>query len=291
MRAVSKGLERQTLGAKKGANEQFASPLPFDRPSAKEFAVARSNFLDKLFASWTGPPLRTAFDAGTGVGFFAGHLAESHGLQVTASDVRLSNIEEARRRHPRVNFFVGDVEDAALNSLGQFDVVTALGLLYHLENPFRAIRNLAAMSRHVLVVESLIAPGSGAKAWILDEFNGEDQAPNHVAWHLTERGIAKLLYRAGMPHVFLARFHPRHVQFGGSIFRRRTRSFLIGCRVPLDPGLYERAPEAFLRLDRAYYHRWPLRVLMRPLLDWRRRQSTPNVSVDWKKRGESTENQ
>ena len=255
-------------------------PLPFDVPSAQNFAEARADFLDRVLAFWPGPALATAFDAGTGVGFFAGHLARRHGLQVMASDARASNVEEARRRHPNVGFFAGDVEDPALVKRGEFDVVAALGLLYHLENPFRAVRNLAAITRHLLIIESLLAPARTAQAWFLDEFAGKDQAPNYVAWHLTEAAIVKLLYRAGIPHVYRARFRPSHVQFRGTFFRRRTRGFVLGSRVQLDPARFERLAERFYRLDRSYYLRWPARLVLQPLLEWRYRRFAGAVNGD-----------
>lgn len=247
-------------------------PLPFDLPSAQEFAESRAAFLDRFLALWPGPALATAFDAGTGVGFFAGHLARHHGFRVTAFDARASNVEEARRRHPDVEFIVSDVEDPALVNRGEFDMVTALGLLYHLENPFRAVRNLAAITRHILIIESLFPPARSAQAWFLDEFTGEDQAPNYVAWHLTEAAIVKLLYSAGIPHVYRARFRPSHVQFRGSFLRRRTRGFVFGSRVHLDPARFERLAEPFRPLDRSYYLRWPGRLLLQPLLEWRYRR-------------------
>ena len=255
-------------------------PLPFDQPAAVELSVARAKVLDHFFTSWTGPALHTAFDAGTGVGYFAGHLADRHGLRVTALDARAPNVAEAHRRHPGVEFLVGDIEDPALPSLGTFDLVTALGLLYHLENPFRAVRNLVAMSGQVVAIESIIAPGRRARAWILDEFVGEDQASSYVAWHLTERCIVKLLYRAGMPNVYRARFRAPHVQFRGNLFRRPARTFVIGSRVPLAQAQFERVPESFNHLDRAYYLRLAGRTVLWPLLEWRRRNKSAAVAAE-----------
>src|SRR5271163_3895017 len=196
----------ESLTDAKDAPTQAEPTLPFDQPTAVEISDARAMVLDHFFASWNGPALHTAFDAGTGVGFFAAYLADRHGLRVTALDARAPNVAEARRRYPGVEFLVGDIEDPTLPGLGMFDMVTALGLLYHLENPFRAVRNLVAMARQAVVIESIIAPGRRARAWILDEFAGEDQASNYVAWHLTEACLVKLLYRAGMPNVYRVRF-------------------------------------------------------------------------------------
>jgi len=285
MKALETSLARDAWPEVRSVRMATNCPLPFDLPGAQEFAEARAAFLDRFFAFWAGPALATAFDAGTGVGFFAGHLARRHGFRVAASDARASNVEEARRRHPEVEFFVADVEDPRLVNKGEFDVVTALGLLYHLENPFRAIRNLAAITRHILIIESLIPPARSARAWFLDEFAGNDQGPNYVAWHLTEAAIVKLLYRAGIPYVYRARFRPSHVQFRGTFFRRRTRGFVLGSRVELDPAKFELFAEPFYRLDRSYYLRWPARVLLRALLGWRYRRAARAANTDLSGKG------
>jgi hypothetical protein len=38
------------------------------------------------------------------------------------------------------------VEDLSLRDIGTVDLVLSVGLLYHLENPFRAIRNFHALT-------------------------------------------------------------------------------------------------------------------------------------------------
>jgi SAM-dependent methyltransferase len=252
------------------SDENSRPQLPFDCPSAVQFASARAQFLDRFLSSWPGQPFKTALDAGTGVGYFAGHLSHNCKFQVLGLDARPSNIEEAQRRNPKVEFRVGDVESEDFAKYGEFDLVVALGLIYHLENPFRAIRNLVAASRDAVVVESLIAPGRTSKGWLLDEFPGDDQALAYVAWHLTEAAIAKLLYRSGIPHVYRAGFKPDHPEFRGGFFRRPTRAFVIGTRTPLASADYQRISESFMLLDRAYHFRWPLRDLLGLALKWKR---------------------
>ena len=247
-----------------------AKAFQFDTQFARTFAETRAIYLDRLINNWRGPGLSSALDVGTGAGYFASHLSEQHGLQVTALDVRISNIEEAQRRHPNLRFVEADVEDRAIVDLGKFDLITAMGLFYHLENPFRAARNLADMTNSLLVVESIIAPGRGSRAWILDEYPGEDQARFYVAWHLTEAGLAKLLYRAGMPYVYRARFSPANLQFRGGILRRRTRTILIGSRIQLPTPEFQMISESHYHLDRAYYCRPIVREVFRHLLEMRR---------------------
>ena len=253
--------------------EPSTTQLPFDTPSALQFASARAKFLERFLLSWPGQPFKTVLDSGTGVGYFAGHLARTYNLQVLGLDARISNIEEARKRNPSVEFGVGDVESSEFGNGRKFDLVLALGLIYHLENPFRAIRNLVDAARDAIVIESLVAPGRKARGWLIDEFPGHDQALAYVAWHLTESGIVKLLYRSGIPNVYRPRFKPLHREFRGSLLKRPTRAFVIGSQIPLESSDYEHIPEPVALLDRAYYFRWPVRDLMRWMLTLKRRMS------------------
>jgi len=44
--------------------------------------------------------------------------------------------------------------DGDLDALGQWDVVLYLGVLYHMEDPMRALRRLRAVTRELAVVET-----------------------------------------------------------------------------------------------------------------------------------------
>jgi len=108
--------------------------------------------------------LSTALDAGCGLGFFSQILQEC-GLNVSAFDGRESNVVEGRSRFPQVHFEIGDVQDSGILRLGKFDLVLCFGLLYHLESPLLAIRNLRSLSRHTLLLESMCLPD--ANPWML----------------------------------------------------------------------------------------------------------------------------
>ena len=53
-----------------------------------------------------------------------------------------------------VEDIVGDFMELDLATLGQWDVVLYLGVLYHMEDPMRALRRLAAVTRELAVVET-----------------------------------------------------------------------------------------------------------------------------------------
>lgn len=244
--------------------------LPFDKPAARELVQARIAFLDKLLMKWRGPQLSTGLDAGAGVGYFASHLANRHKLRVTALDIRSSNVEEARRRHREPQFLVADVEDASTLSLGVFDLVVACGLIYHLENPARAVRHLAQMTQHLLVVESMIAPGKSPQVQMLDEFPGADQGVRYFAFYPTETGLVKLLYRAGMQYVYAVRRPIDNPDFRGTLFKRRIRTLLVATRNTFKLPELLLVHEPRYTLDRAYLFRSPFRRLLRSVLEYRR---------------------
>src|SRR5215831_10071377 len=113
--------------------------------------------------------LRRAVDIGCGLGKLSALLAEL-GLEVTAVDARATNVEEGARRHPALRFLCADAEDPALARLGRFDLVACFGLLYHLENPFRAIRNLRALTGRLLLIETACLPGAAPTLELRDEY-------------------------------------------------------------------------------------------------------------------------
>ena len=101
-------------------------------------------------------------------GYFSALLQALH-LDVLALDGRAENIEEARSRVPGVEFRLADAEDSAVRALGKFDLTLCFGLLYHLENPFAAIRNLFALTRKIALVEGVCLPWDEPTLGVLDE--------------------------------------------------------------------------------------------------------------------------
>ena len=113
-------------------------------------------------------------DVGACNGYFS-FEARKRGAHVVAFDIRhkdnsgfglaqhingLADIE-----HHQINIL-----DVRLNEHGPFDIVLALGLLYHTPDPYRALANCAALSRERLVVE----------AYCIDELLSGGPAPEPV---------------------------------------------------------------------------------------------------------------
>ena len=216
----------------------MAKEFIFDMPHATRFVDARQAFLrEHLPGLQKTLGLATALDAGCGVGYFSKFLAEM-GFQVTAVDGREENIEEARRRHSSVVFQAANVEDPRIQELGSFDFVLCFGLLYHLENPFRAVRNLAAMTCKFLLLESICLPEKSPFLYFRDEPPQEDQALHSVACYPSEGALIKMFYRAEFPFVYRPLTLPDHEDFRATMERKRLRTMLAASRVALQNPLF-----------------------------------------------------
>jgi SAM-dependent methyltransferase len=232
------------------------SLAPFDQKHAKSFNESRRKFLDEFLPSLRERcDLKTALDVGCGFGFFSSYLRRA-GFQVSAFDGREENALEARKRDPEVNFETHDVEDPALPAqLGSHDLVLCFGLLYHLENPFRALRNLAALAEKVLVVETRVAPFRSNLALLYEENYAVDQALGYMAMVPSTNCLVKMMYIAGFPFVYGVNVLPDHEQFRGSPIRKPMRKMFVAARCALQvPNL--RAIREPLETNRYRWHRF-----------------------------------
>lgn len=207
--------------------------LPFDAPYAVQLTRARIEFIKAfLQAIRNQVELQTALDVGCGIGYFSAFLAES-GLQVTGIDGRDENVLEARKRYPRIKFFTVDAESIPLGQFTPADLVLCAGLLYHLENPFRVIRNLQTLTGKLLIIEGMCTPGTRTTMELLDEGTSQDQGLNFVAFYPTESCLVKMLYRSGFPFVYSFDHLPHHPLYCQSLTRKRQRTMMLASRLSL----------------------------------------------------------
>src|SRR5580693_4787838 len=181
--------------------------------------------------------LSTALDAGCGLGFFTQILSESR-LKAAGFDGRQTNVDEARRRYPDLTFDVGDIEDSSIARLGSFDFVLCFGLLYHLENPLRAIRHLRALTGKVLFLESMCLPSDEPFALLREEPPFDDQSLTNLAFYPSEGCIVKMLYGCGFSRVYKVSPLPDHDDFRETKENRRARTVMVAAFGDLNlPGL------------------------------------------------------
>jgi SAM-dependent methyltransferase len=214
-------------------NLNLSTAFNFDRLHATRLVEARQALLREILpASVQEHGLRTALDPGCGVGYFSALLRDM-GFDVSAFDARLQNVEEARRRHPGITFSIANIEDPAPQKLGQFDLVLCFGLLYHLENPMRAFRNLRALTGKLLLVESAAIPEQKPALYLRDDPEIEDQGVHCFAAYPTEGALHKMAYRSGFSYVARFASLPDHGDPRPTVGCRRFRTMLAASMTPL----------------------------------------------------------
>jgi FkbM family methyltransferase len=216
---------------------------PFDQKEYRQLIEARGETIKRVVSKLKPAlELSNAVDAGCGVGFFSQTLAEC-GLNVCGFDGRGENVTEARRRFPYIPFEQADIEERAILELGRFDLVLCFGLLYHLENPMLAIRNLRGLTEKCLLLESMCLPEEKPSMLMRGEPRQEDQSLTDVACYASESGLVKMLYRAGFEKVYRVMPLPDHDDFRETTEHARRRTVLLASSAPIDVGGFRLIPE------------------------------------------------
>lgn len=211
----------------------MSAPRIFDAEHYENLNSSRAAVVSGLLKEIKEPlHLRNAADVGCGVGEFSKLLSDL-GFRVIGVDGREENVAEARLRFRDITFRTRNAEDLSVTEMGTFDLVLCFGLLYHLENPFRAVRNLYDLSDKILLVESMCVPGGQSRMDLLDEGVGEDQGLNYVAFYPSEPCLIKMLYRAGFSFVYRLQRPPADERFIATLRRKRQRTFLVASKVAL----------------------------------------------------------
>ena len=151
-------------------------------------------------------------DIGCGVGHFISFYAD-RGCTVVAVDGRRENIAELQQRYPNVDARVADAQRIDPEAYGSFDVIHCFGLLYHLESPIAALRNIAAMCRRLLILETMVCDSSRPVSVLVDETKTVSQAMDGLGSRPSPSFLALALNRVGFDHVYGAAMPPDHPDF------------------------------------------------------------------------------
>jgi len=154
---------------------------------------------------------RSVLEVGAGVGHLTRFFVERD-CRVVVTEARAENIRELARRHPKVTVRQADVEES-LQHLGRFDVVFCYGVLYHLENPLRALRNMSDVCADLLLIETMVCDATAPALVLDDETTSVNQALNGLAHRPSPSYLALALNRIGFNHVYIASLPPDHEDY------------------------------------------------------------------------------
>jgi SAM-dependent methyltransferase len=221
----------------------LAKEFVFDKEYARRFVEARQAMLQPVLVDLREKlGIRSAADVGCGVGYFSAFLMEL-GFDVVGFDGRPENVSEAKRRFPSIEFSQANVEGMSVPECGSYDLVLCLGLLYHLENPLQALRNLSMIAKKLLLIESCATPDRQTVFYLHEEPFAEDQGLKYLALHPSESSLIKICYKIGFPSVYRFVGVPRHEDFRDQAKRKRQRTMLLASRIPLNVSYLVPVPE------------------------------------------------
>src|ERR1035438_1658090 len=136
---------------------------PIDHPKPT-WSVIRSFLPGDLFG-------RSVLDVGCNAGFYSFEARRLGAARVLGVDSQRREIAQARLAAEILGLDVAfrrcSVYDLSIADPGAFDVVLALGLLYHCRHPLLALERLFEVTRGTLIVESAVVP---------EEWTGPPQA-------------------------------------------------------------------------------------------------------------------
>lgn len=177
-------------------------------------AAARINRVRAGAIASLGLPLdrKRVLDVGSGPGHFTSFYT-SRGCDVVSVEGRSENADEFRLRHPGLRVVVADVQSWDLRELGRFDVIHCLGLLYHLENPLAALRNMFGVCDGILVLETIVMDAPAPYMALADESMAMNQALAGLGCRPTPAFVVMALNRVGFRHVYGLVEPPEHEDF------------------------------------------------------------------------------
>jgi len=168
----------------------------------------RRDLIAGTIADLLGDDLASAevLDIGCNCGFFSLDLAARGAASVHGVDLRAQNIAQARflAEHYGITNVTFEVSDAeAIDPGRRADIVLNLGLLYHVTDPFRLLRETFERCRRVAVIDTVctLEPVAG---FILVGDRDTDrpiEGRSHVELHPTYRGAIEMIHAAGFTEV------------------------------------------------------------------------------------------
>ena len=136
------------------------SQLP---PQVRAIFETRLAMVNRVVKSHFGERLSEiqCIDVGCHEGFYSMAMAALGVPRVVGVDVRDNNLAKARfvaaaKGHSGIEFQAGNCEEISADKLGCFDLSLFLGILYHLENPMRCLRNISALTDELCLIETQV---------------------------------------------------------------------------------------------------------------------------------------
>jgi tRNA (mo5U34)-methyltransferase len=126
-----------------------------------------------------------------------------------------------RALESRVEAVVGDFTTLDVSTLGTFDIVLYLGVLYHMKEPLTCVERVRVVTKQVAVIETVAAqcPGNEGRS-LLELHSGGDLNADFGNWYVpTVEALGSLARASGFTRVEVKR-GPPSLRMRGRVARR-----------------------------------------------------------------------
>jgi SAM-dependent methyltransferase len=154
----------------------------------------------------------SVLEIGAGIGDHS-HYYMDRGCSITITEVRPENLKYLRMRYPRNNVQFLDMEHPHIVDGSPFDIVHCYGVLYHLNDPGKALEFLAQVTRKILLLETCVSFGETEDIHLISEDRADpSQARSGTGCRPTRPWLFKAL-RDLFEYVYVPKTQPNHEEF------------------------------------------------------------------------------
>lgn len=163
-----------------------------------------------ILARFVGPSLLKpkALEIAAHTGLFSFQMANAGFRDILTTDIR----DHPLKQGEYINSYVKapmtfrhvpvSLDDPAYPEIGTYNVVACLGVLYHLRDLLQGLRNLRAVTKDVLLVQSLLYNSTEPLIWLYDEDpNRMVCGVDTIAQHPSRSALICLLRQVGFDNV------------------------------------------------------------------------------------------
>jgi tRNA (mo5U34)-methyltransferase len=148
---------------------------------------------------------KSVLDVGCNAGFYAIEVKRRHAARVVGIDAERFHIRQAnfvrRVLDLDIEFRRMSVYDLDPRVIGRFDMVLALGLIYHCKHPALALERLARVTNDLLIVETAILPKDMCPSSFVYSMGGLERTLYPFAYVQNPDGSKEAAYNWFLPSV------------------------------------------------------------------------------------------